>query len=77
LPEIKVRVLFGLTIWLELPAEVVAKTVDEPAAVGAMDKVIVAEVPSGLTTTFEAVIAAGTKAGKKENVDPVRLKPVT
>ena len=60
-----------------LPLPLVATTVKEPIAVEASVRVIVAEVPPPLMFTLETVIAAGVKAGTKENVAPVRLEPLT
>jgi hypothetical protein len=69
--------LFGPGIWLELPAVAVATRVNDPIAVEASVRVIVADVPFALMTTFDTAMAAGTNAGTKENVDPVRFTPVT
>src|SRR5437764_10187068 len=60
-----------------LPLPFVATTVKEPTALEASVRVIVAEVPPPLMFTLETVIAAGVKAGTKENVAPVRLEPLT
>src|SRR5213082_2141805 len=60
-----------------LPLPFVAITVKEPTAVEASVSVIVADVPPPLMFTLETVIAAGVKAGTKENVAPVRLEPLT
>jgi hypothetical protein len=75
--ESTVRVLFAPAIWLELPAVVVATAVNAPTAVEARVRLIVAEVPPELIETLDGTMAAGTKAGTKENVAPVRLTPVT
>jgi len=60
-----------------LPELFVATRANVPAALEAKLRVIVAEVPPELMTTFEIVMAAGLKVGTKENVAPVRLLPVT
>ena len=75
--ESTVIVLFAPGIWLELPAVVVATRENAPTALAAMVRVIVADVPPEPMTTLETLMAAGTKAGTKENVAPVRLRPVT
>ncbi len=62
---------------VELPDEFVATRVNEPAALEAKVRVIVAAVPFELIVTFEEVMAAGVKAGTNENVAPVRLVPAT
>jgi len=60
-----------------LPFAFVATAVNVPTVSPASVSVIVAEVPSPLMFTFETVIAAGVKTGKKENVAPVRFEPFT
>src|SRR2546421_10114139 len=60
-----------------LPLPFVAMTVKEPTALEASVRVMVAEVPPGLMFTLETVMAAGVKAGTKENVAAVRLEPFT
>src|SRR5207302_7521759 len=74
--ETMVRVLPGEGADVELPVPFVATRVNDPAALDASVRVIVAEVLE-LMTTFEIVTAGGLKAGAKENVAPVRLVPVT
>src|SRR5579859_448432 len=73
--EVMVRVLPAEAVAGELPAEFVATSVNDPAALAASVRVIVADVPFGLITTFEIVMADGVKAGKKEKVAPVRFEP--
>lgn len=75
--ENTVSVLLADEICDELPLEVVATAVNDPLAFEASVNVIVAEVPFPLMFTLEAVIAAGLNAGRKENVEPVRLEPFT
>lgn len=75
--ERTVRVLLADGTCDELPLDVVATIVNEPLALDAKVSVIVVEVPPPLMFTLEAVIAAGLKAGKKENVAPVRFEPFT
>ena len=72
-----VNVLLAEGVAGELPVPFVATRANDPAAFEANARVIVAEVPFPLMTTFEIVIRGGVKAGTKENVDPVRLLPVT
>lgn len=72
-----VKVLLGVGSGLELPVALVATNVKDPMADEASVSDMVAEVPSGLTVTPEAVIAAGMNAGKNEKLVPVRLMPVT
>ena len=72
-----VKVLLEVGSGLELPAVLVATSVKDPMADAASDNDIVADVPSGLTMTPDAVMAAGLKAGRNEKLAPVKLMPVT
>ena len=72
-----VKVLFEVGSGLALPAVLVATSVKDPMADVASVSDMVADVPSRLTITPEAVIAAGLKAGRNEKLAPVRLMPVT
>jgi hypothetical protein len=74
--ERTVRVLLVEGTAEEIPVPVVATTVNDPLAFEASVNVIVAVVPF-VMFTLDAVIAGGVKAGKKENVAPVRFSPVT
>ena len=71
------KVLLGEATDVELPDALVATTVKDPIVVDANVRVIVAEVPFELMTTFEGTMAVGVKAGRNENVAPLRLDPVT
>lgn len=75
--EMIVRVLLDDEIGLVLPAPFVATKVNEPTALAASVNPMDAEVPSGLIVTLDGLMAGGMKAGRKEKVAPVRLRPVT
>jgi len=75
--EITVSVLPAVETDGELPLPFVATSVKDPLALEASVKVMVAEAPFGLMFTFETVMAAGVKVGRKANVEPVRFVPVT
>jgi len=72
-----VKVLLAERVAEVLTVPLVATSANDPAALDASVRLIVAEVPFELTTTFEIVMAGGVKAGANENVAPVRLLPVT
>jgi hypothetical protein len=61
----------------ELPAALVATTTNRPNALALVVKLIVAEFPVVSIETDPTAIADGTNAGMKENVEAVRLAPVT
>ena len=75
--ERTVRVFVEVGSGLELPAVLVATAVNDPTADADRVRVMLADIPSGLTVTLDVVIAGGTNAGTNEKLEPVRLIPVT
>jgi len=71
------KLLAGVGNSLELPAALIATTTNFPNALALVVKLIVAEFPVGSIETDPTAIADGTNAGMKENVEAVRLAPVT
>jgi hypothetical protein len=69
-------VFAGVRNWLELPAALVATTTNCPYALALVVRLILAEFPVGSIKTDRTVIGTGINAGKKENVEAVRLAPV-
>src|SRR5215831_11469753 len=72
-----VSVLFAPGSWVELPAPLLATRVNAPTASEVRSSDNVAERPSGATIAVATATFAGTNAGAKANVAPVRLAPVT
>jgi len=62
---------------LELPVPVVATTTNLPKALGLVVRLIMAVTPVGSTVTDPTLTAVGLKAGRNENVAPIRFAPLT
>src|SRR5689334_15083426 len=71
------RVFAADGTWLELPEPLVATSVNEPATLGAMERLRVAEVPVGSAVADVITTLGGTVTGWKAKVAVLRAAPVT
>src|SRR6266850_2221231 len=67
----------GVQYALELPAPFVATTTNLPKALGLVVRATKAVAPVGSTVTDPTLTAVGLKAGRNENVAPIRFAPLT
>jgi len=77
LGSMMIKLLLTVENVSEFPIALAATVVNVPTAVALMARLSVAEVPEGSISAEVTVRAGGENTGTNENVEPLRLKPVT